>query len=109
MKWVEGRLKSGYDKIRFFETTFPIPFDVYILRFVTGSEVPAHTDKVKSGKHYRLNIILKHAKEGGEFESKKSIINTGRVKLFRPDLYQHAVSQVKEGTRYVLSIGWIRK
>ena len=40
---------------------WPYPFDVYILRFREGQEIPPHVDKVDRGEHYRLNIVLKAA------------------------------------------------
>ena len=47
--------------------TWPIKFDTYLLKSPEGSEVKPHKDKVLSGKHYRLNLILKRAEQGGEF------------------------------------------
>lgn len=84
-----------------------LPFDVYLLKFPQYSHIPVHTDTVDSGKHYRMNIILKHAEIGGEFITDDSIYNGSRIKLFRPDETPHSVSRVERGTRYVLSIGWV--
>ncbi|MBQ4863996.1 hypothetical protein J8L98_20110 [Pseudoalteromonas sp. MMG013] len=55
-----------------------------------------------------LNIILKKSIKGGHFICKHPLVNTSRIKLFRPDLCEHAVSKVEQGTRYVLSIGWVK-
>lgn len=87
----------------------PIPFDIYLIRYRKGSYILPHKDKVISGKHFRLNIVLKKCDEGGEFTCKNSIIDTARVKLFRPDVNEHSVTEVKSGERYILSIGWIKK
>ena len=87
---------------------WPIKFDTYLLRFPKGSEFAPHTDKVESGKHYRLNIVLKNAKVGGEFICANPIFETKRIKLFRPDESEHQVTKVQEGNRYVLSVGWIK-
>lgn len=110
MKWERGRQESGYDKMLLAYGKFPLPFDCYILRFPEGSEIGTHTDPVDKGKkHYRMNIVLKKAKEGGEFVAENAIINWPRVKLFRPDVTPHSVTRVVTGYRYVLSIGWLRK
>lgn len=107
-RWESGRQKSGYDKMLVCGAVWPIKFDTYLLRFPEGSEVPAHTDKVSSGKHYRLNIVLKNAREGGEFICQNPIFASKRIKLFRPDVSEHRVSKVLKGNRYLLSIGWVR-
>ena len=107
-KWIKGRQKSGYDKMLFCSSSRIIKFDLYLLRFPQGSQILPHTDKVKEGKHYRLNIVLQNAKEGGVFQCDKPIINTKRIKLFRPDINEHSVSKVMSGNRYLISLGWIR-
>ena len=58
-QWQNGRQNSGYDKFFVIGARWPIAFDLYILRFRTGANIPPHTDKVASGKHYRLNIVIK--------------------------------------------------
>jgi len=107
--WHKGRQETGYEKMRLLASKWPLPFDVYVLRFKVGSEIPLHTDEVSHGEHHRLNIILKNAQEGGQFLCEKPIINAHRIKYFRPDMAAHQVSKVVAGTRYVLSIGWIRQ
>lgn len=109
-KWIEGRQGSGYSKLPLLTGMFPLPFDFYLLKFPEGTEIPEHTDKVDVGfRHYRFNIILKKSPEGGEFISEKNIIDLPRVKFFRPDLYNHSVTKVKGGTRWVLSFGFLLK
>jgi hypothetical protein len=92
--------------------------DAYILKYPEGSAIDFHKDSAPVGyKHYRLNIVLKRAKVGGEFIIKQVCpdygywINPqyGRIHLFRPDITEHAVSPIAKGTRYVLSIGWLVK
>jgi len=102
-KWSNGRKQTGYEKLRIISLWF---FDCYILRFRKGALIPKHRDPVADKSHYRLNIILKNAKAGGEFHCANCIIDWWRIKLFRPDKFKHSVSEVTEGTRYVLSIGW---
>lgn len=107
-QWEEGRQRTGYDKLFIAGSNWPIPFDCYLLRFKAGAEIPPHTDQVKTGKHYRLNIVIKKAKAGGEFLCQTAIFQNSRIKFFRPDLAEHSVSKVTSGTRYVLSVGWVR-
>jgi hypothetical protein len=107
-RWERGRQQSGYNKMLLCGAMWPIKFDVYLLHFPQGSEIAPHTDKVTSGKHYRLNIVLKNANEGGEFVCSNPIFETKRIKLFRPDECEHQVSKIIKGSRYLLSIGWIK-
>lgn len=107
-RWEQGRQKSGYDKMLLCGAKWPIKFDTYLLKFDVGSEIAAHVDKVESGNHFRLNIVLKKAKEGGNFICKNPIFETNRIKLFRPDICEHQVSKITKGNRYVLSIGWVK-
>jgi len=102
IEYKEGRQHTGYEKKQIFSFWL---IDCYILRFKKGAYVPPHIDPIKRGRHFRLNIILQQAL-GGEFIAEKTIIDTKWVKLFRPDLYTHSVTTVREGTRYVLSIGF---
>jgi hypothetical protein len=106
-RWERGRQLSGYDKMLLCGAVWPIKFDAYILKFPTGSEIHAHKDEVRVGKHYRLNVVLKPAEVGGEFSCLNPIFETKRIKLFRPDVSEHQVSKIEKGTRYLLSIGWV--
>lgn len=106
-RWQRGRQQSGYEKMLLCGALWPIKFDIYWLKFPEGSEIIAHTDKVATGKHYRLNIVLKNAIKGGEFICENPIFATKRIKFFRPDISQHQVSKIVKGNRYLLSIGWI--
>jgi hypothetical protein len=108
-RWEKGRQASGYDKMLLLWGKFPVPFDWYLLRFPTGSEIPPHVDAVQKGRHFRLNIILRKAQKGGEFQCPDPIWNRPRIKLFRPDLSLHSVTKVEAGSRLVFSVGWIRK
>ena len=105
--WESGRQNSGYDKIKLLESKRFFKFDVYLLKFPVGSKIAPHIDTVDDGNHYRLNIILKKAKAGGEFICKNPIFETNRIKLFRPDISEHQVTSIIKGTRYLLSIGWL--
>lgn len=107
-RWQVGRQRSGYDKMFLFGSHYWFKFDLYLLRFKQGSYISPHTDKVRQGKHYRLNIVLKQADEGGEFHCAAPLYETKRIKLFRPDICEHSVTKVIKGTRYLLSVGWVR-
>ncbi len=106
-RWQRGRQGTGYDKMLLATAPWPIPFDSYLIRYPDGSEIPPHTDPVTHGRHYRLNIVLKSARAGGEFVCAKPIFQTRRIKLFRPDACEHSVTRVVGGSRYVLSVGWV--
>ena len=83
LRWRAGRQRTGYDKMLLVASRFLLRFDCYLLRFRTGSEVPEHTDPVDGKRHYRLNLVLKEASEGGEFFCASTIFETRRLKLFR--------------------------
>ena len=107
-KWEKGRQETGYEKMLLATAKWPRPFDLYLLRFSVGHEVPPHTDKVSVGEHHRLNIILKHAKKGGEFICSNTIYESSSIKYFRPDKAEHQVTKIINGNRYVLSLGWVK-
>lgn len=106
-RWQSGRQQSGYLKMLLLRVRWPASFDVYLLKFPTGCCVPPHKDPVRRGRHYRLNIVLKQAKMGGDFVCRNPLFETRRIKLFRPDISEHAVTRVMSGNRYLLSIGWL--
>jgi len=106
MRWQPGRQGTGYLKRLLLQRAGPpLPFDLYLLKYPPGTQIPEHTDPVAKGRHYRLNLVLKRGR-GGEFRCAAPIVNTRRVKLFRPDVQPHSVETVL-ATRYVLSLGWI--
>ena len=108
-RWQRGRQGTGYDKMLLLTGRWPVPFDSYLIRYPAGSAIPPHTDPVQAGRHYRLNLVLKASPRGGEFVCATPIFETARIKLFRPDACEHSVTRVEGGSRYVLSIGWVRR
>ena len=106
LNWVKGRGNTGYFKVLIMQSWIPIPFDIYILKFPKGSYIEPHKDPMDSGRHFRLNIIW-NSKSGGEFKCDNNIIDWKFLKLFRSDRDLHSVCEIKEGTRYVLSVGCI--
>jgi len=103
LKWIPGRQGGDYQKklLAVFGIPYIFGFDMYMLKFEPECHLKEHKDKTESGKHYRLNIILKGK---GDFKCEKTIINTRRVVLFRPDKYLHSMKN-DESERTVLSIG----
>lgn len=108
-RWQRGRQGSGYDKMLLLTARWPLPFDSYLIRYPEGSAIPPHTDPVSTGRHYRLNIVLKASPRGGEFVCATPLWQSRRIKFFRPDACEHSVTRVEGGSRYVLSIGWVLK
>lgn len=106
-KWTKGRQGSGYDKLKIMESRFPLPFDIYLIRYPVGSYIGPHTDPVTGRKHYRCNIVLKASAAGGVFNCASPIFESERIKIFRPDKSEHSVTPVLGSPRYVLSIGWL--
>lgn len=107
MGWVKGRQGTGYEKLKLFQF---LNMDCYILRYKEGDYIPWHTDPVPNRKHWRLNITLKNAIEGGEFMMKESgrfsiMSPHSPVVLFRSDIVEHCVSRVRLGRRIVLTFG----
>lgn len=118
MKWETGRQGTGYFKHKIFEKKSGFLCDLYLLKYPKGAHVPPHKDEVGFGKHYRANLVLWPAREGGQFaysivEWTKNpsmvLLHLPFLKVFRPDLLTHVVTKVEKGTRYVLSFGWIKQ
>lgn len=108
LSWVDGRQNSGYSKLLLLQSQW-LKFDLYVLRFKQGVGIPPHTDPVEKGRHYRFNVVVHSAGSGGQFLCDQVIWSfANRVFFFRPDLSTHSVSQVESGSRYVLSLGWLR-
>jgi len=85
-RWQKGRQLTGYEKMPLLILHWPIKFDCYLLRFDKGHEIPPHIDEVTRGRHFRLNLVLKHAHSGGEFFCEQTIFESRSIKLFRPAL-----------------------
>lgn len=108
LRWFPGRQHTGYDTMLLIESQ-RLKLDLWILRFKPGAYIKRHVDDIAKGRHFRLNIYLRNAKVGGKFECDYPIISNRFLTFFRPDITQHSVSEVKEGTRYVLSFGFVLK
>lgn len=113
MNWIKGRQNSGYYKLKLLVSKF-FKFDIYILKYPKGSYIDTHKDPVEGYEHHRLNIILKRPKKGGTFfcgarHCTGQYPDYNRIIKFRPDILKHSLNRIEEGTRYVLSIGWLRR
>lgn len=102
MNWTLGRQKTGYWKLKLAEWVF---FDMYLLKYPVGAFIEYHIDEVIGKKHFRLNIELIRAKEGGELHIVDPIFHFWRIAFFRSDTSYHAVSEIKKGQRLVFSLG----
>ena len=108
LPWVPGRIGTGYNKLCLLQSK-RLKCDAYLLYYPTGSEITPHTDPVAFHRHFRLNIILKKCKSGGEFICKDTLFSGFRVNFFRPDIAEHSVSKIEDGYRVMLSVGWVRR
>lgn len=107
MKWAAGRQGTGYEKLKLFELRWPVKTDAYILRFDKGVGVTPHTDPVRDGRHYRMNITLVKPKYGATFMCRRKIVDWWRVVVFRPDVEEHSMTPAMCGPLYLLSVGWV--
>lgn len=108
LKWMQGRQMTHYYKMAIISSD-RFKFDMYLLKFPTGSYINDHKDPVSEGfEHHRVNIILNKGFKGGKFVMNGKA-QQGRIHRFRPDRYKHRVTEIKEGNRYVLSFGWLRR
>lgn len=108
LRWQPGRQGTGYAKCLLLTGRWPVPFDCYLLRYRPGQGIPPHTDPVPGSRHYRVNLVLAHGQEGGRFQCEAPLYSGRRLHVFRSDQSVHAVEPMVRGTRYVLSVGWLR-
>lgn len=106
----KGRQDSGYLKLRLFQLNRFAKADCYLLKFPEGSCICEHRDPVSDGRHYRLNVVLKRPAVGGLLSCEDPIFRLGeRLCFFRPDLSRHSVSKIESGSRWVFSVGFLRR
>jgi hypothetical protein len=107
-RWEKGRQDTGYSKLKIFQF---LNMDCYLLKYKVGDYIPWHTDPVPGRKHYRLNIELKKAEEGGELRLRRCVNDLFYIKpkyrfaLFRSDTMFHTVTKITKGERLVLTFG----
>lgn len=107
-RWDLGRQGTGYRKCLLAALAWPVSFDLYLIHYPEGSEIPWHTDPVKGWEHHRINLVLKAPKKGGRFEC-NGIFQPGRLHRLHPDIDRHRVTKIENGTRWVLSLGFLRR
>ncbi len=98
-KWESGRQNADYKKLKIVQISNR--FDCYLIKYPPNAVLPEHTDKVNSGRHYRLNIELFGS---GEFKCEQAIFRWWKIVLFRPDINLHSMVN-GPSNRLVLSIG----
>lgn len=107
-KWEAGRQESGYSVFTMLNSN-QLKMDMHLVAYPTGSSIPPHKDPVLfDQRHYRLNIVVKKAKKGGEFVCGKCLFRWWRIAFFRPDEQEHSVTKIEEGRRLIFSMGWKR-
>lgn len=81
--------------------------DCYVVRYVTGSSIPKHTDPPIGPKYFRLNAIIQPPEEGGMLliGGEQIRMSRGDAYVFRPDIEPHGVTVVTAGTRLIWSVG----
>ena len=68
-RWGDDKFSHlGY---KIFTIFFNKRFDCYFFHYKEGSYIPRHKDPSFGKRHYRLNIVLKKPKEGGQWLCKK--------------------------------------
>lgn len=80
---------------------------INLVTYSKGHFVSRHIDMVDGGRLYKLNLILVKPKQGGVFETERAIFSFfNRIILFRPDLYEHEVTEITHGKRVLLSFAF---
>lgn len=117
-KWQAGR-QHGTDYKKFPLWYFKIGkwgFDAYILKYEPNTTLDKHTDPVKNGKHWRMNIKVKG---NADFNILKPRIHplwgqinqwehtTFPITFFRPDLHEHILVVGDKGCTK-LSLGFVK-
>ncbi len=124
--WEPGRQGTGYEKCAIAaepQAAAPIaralrelgaaihgPYDVWLIRYQVGTEIPPHRDPVEPGReHHRLNAIVRSATGGdAKVRGVPVALAEGDAYVFRPDAEEHEVTRVTAGTRLVFSVGVLR-
>jgi hypothetical protein len=122
--WTPGRQGTGYDILPLAWPDHPLvvralgqlgtPFehhwDVYLIRYLDGAHIPAHTDPAQYGKrHRRINAVVTQASAGGDLRIDGALVEltTGDAVVFYPDAEVHEVTPVI-GIRVLFSVGaWL--
>jgi hypothetical protein len=96
-RWERGRQDTGYRKLKLLEGR---SFDVHVIDYPRGTDIPWHCDPIPGKRHLRINLSL----PGGAMLLADPIIKVGEyLNVFWSDRI-HAVTEVRT-RRVVLSIG----
>lgn len=105
-RWEGGRQAGGYEKMQLAKGP---RFDLFMIRYRCGASVAPHVDPAPPGwRHFRANLMLRAPRRGGRLALDKAIYAGRRLTIFRPDQNTHWVTTVEEGSRLMLSLGWLR-
>ena len=103
-------------KLSFQDYTFSLKwpflfmFQLHVAKYGAGDQLAEHTDVVALGRMWRVQFVLRKAKQGGELLCEHFIVNRPWFKIFEPGKYKHEVTEVKEGERIILNFGiWIAR
>lgn len=116
-QWVKGRQEQTeyYKFTLWFFKIWKFGFDAYLLKYKAFTNLPIHTDPVKNGKHWRLNINLKgnslfyiESKTACYFKKEGTYykILDQKINLFRADLKKHYLKVFSNTTK--LSLGFVK-
>jgi hypothetical protein len=83
--------------------------DTIFLKYGFGGYMNPHFDKTGEGQHVRLGILLRDPYVGGILYVNEEPVQmrAGDAVIYRADLVEHRVSRVKEGQRFLLTIGQV--
>jgi len=119
--WVPGRQGTGYERasvrgpaskcLAELGVSLDTRHDEYLLRYPEGAFIPPHVGDALFGVgHYRINVLLEHAAEGGElfFDGERIELDECDEVVFRPDIILHEVKPVTKGRRLLWTVGVLK-
>lgn len=108
-KWMNGK-QDGCEYRKVCLWSFKIwkwGFDAYILKYQPKASLPIHTDPVKDGKHWRLNIKIRGLSYFSYVKGERWITTQNRFIIFRPDIQRHTLL-VANNICVKLSFGFVK-
>jgi hypothetical protein len=82
----------------------PIKFRLDFAQYYPGGYLDPHIDTTQEYE-FRVNsiLVIRKPRRGGHLYSEKFLYNGKRLKIIQPNLYQHEVTMIEEGERWVLN------
>lgn len=79
------------------------------LKYPEGDGIRPHKDPNHNGRHIRCGILLQEALSGGllHVDGEWVDMEPGDAVIYRPDKYEHWVTPITEGERYLLTVGTV--